>query len=549
MAESVGAVHVEFTTSTAQLRQEIAKGSEAVKGFGESVRRTAQTTSGSFGASNGYTATFGKLGEQAKGASASVAGFSKVVEAMGERVSPVIKGIGSAVSALAMGGFTPLGLAIGAATAAIGALASRTEESQKALESFRETIRGIKQDVDRLNFGGGDKQFQLYQNLQAAFALPQGGSAGSWETREKAIRAAQDALVEYDKYLAEVRKKEDAQQEYIEAMAAQAETFRALARRPGTAAAAWAGNGGPSPQGEPMDYRYGGYMRQSDYPLPLGWFARDDSKPLTERIDGLSWRDQMGADQEAKDAIYQRGQDDAEAYADGFFARQEEEWSDRWSEVAGAESAAPVAGPGRMDLKAIPESFGGGFARGMDQIKENLLTIGEMGAAVAGDLATRFGDAFSAVVTGTKSAGEAFKQFAGMVLQNLVGMFAQRMAMGAMASAFGFMGFAEGGSFNVRGTGGTDSQLVAFRATPGERVDVTPPGKAGPGGGSGGAVTVNVYNSASGVEAKASTRSGPRGPEIDVIVQEIVSSDLERGGRISRALERTHGVQRQGRRG
>lgn len=38
-------------------------------------------------------------------------------------------------------------------------------------------------------------------------------------------------------------------------------------------------------------------------------------------------------------------------------------------------------------------------------------------------------------------------------------------------------GFATGGDFTVGGSGGTDSQLVAFRATPGERVTVTPPGQ------------------------------------------------------------------------
>jgi uncharacterized phage infection (PIP) family protein YhgE len=39
-----------------------------------------------------------------------------------------------------------------------------------------------------------------------------------------------------------------------------------------------------------------------------------------------------------------------------------------------------------------------------------------------------------------------------------------------------FPGFANGGSFMVGGGGGTDSQLVAFRATPGERVSVSRPG-------------------------------------------------------------------------
>jgi hypothetical protein len=39
-------------------------------------------------------------------------------------------------------------------------------------------------------------------------------------------------------------------------------------------------------------------------------------------------------------------------------------------------------------------------------------------------------------------------------------------------------GLQHGGSFEVAGAGGTDSQIVAFRATPGERVDVTPPGRS-----------------------------------------------------------------------
>lgn len=43
----------------------------------------------------------------------------------------------------------------------------------------------------------------------------------------------------------------------------------------------------------------------------------------------------------------------------------------------------------------------------------------------------------------------------------------------------GLFGFANGGSFTVGGAGGTDSQLVAFRATPGETVEVKTPGQSG----------------------------------------------------------------------
>jgi len=60
---------------------------------------------------------------------------------------------------------------------------------------------------------------------------------------------------------------------------------------------------------------------------------------------------------------------------------------------------------------------------------------------------------------------------------------AQRMqfAEGTLAGiSFGQgMAFQQGGSFTVPGSGGPDSQLVSFAATPGERVSVTRPGQAG----------------------------------------------------------------------
>lgn len=61
---------------------------------------------------------------------------------------------------------------------------------------------------------------------------------------------------------------------------------------------------------------------------------------------------------------------------------------------------------------------------------------------------------------------------AGYVPPGASGGFAALMAGGNLA------GFATGGSFEVGGSGGTDSQLVQFKATPGETVAITPPGKA-----------------------------------------------------------------------
>lgn len=60
--------------------------------------------------------------------------------------------------------------------------------------------------------------------------------------------------------------------------------------------------------------------------------------------------------------------------------------------------------------------------------------------------------------------------------------------LGGIGKLFGsLLGFANGGSFTVGGSGGTDSQLVAFRASPNERVTVQTPAQQGAGGG------INIY--------------------------------------------------------
>lgn len=66
-------------------------------------------------------------------------------------------------------------------------------------------------------------------------------------------------------------------------------------------------------------------------------------------------------------------------------------------------------------------------------------------------------------------------------------------------------GFASGGGFTVGGFGGTDSQLVQFLATPGERVSISPPG--------GQAININV--------------NGPGGRELAAIMQRHVEAGLQ----------------------
>lgn len=101
----------------------------------------------------------------------------------------------------------------------------------------------------------------------------------------------------------------------------------------------------------------------------------------------------------------------------------------------------------------------------------------------------------AAQIFGSKSSGGlGFGDFIGAALDGLFGG-AKAAAGGGLISESDLMGFAGGGSFKVGGSGGTDSQLVAFRATPGERVSVRTPAQ------SSGAV-VNVYQN---VDARGAT--------------------------------------------
>lgn len=109
--------------------------------------------------------------------------------------------------------------------------------------------------------------------------------------------------------------------------------------------------------------------------------------------------------------------------------------------------------------------------------------------SIADNIASTIGNAFSSVIDGSKSVGEAI----GDVLGQLAKLFLNQgfQALSGMGGGFGFLGnlfsglfgFANGGSFKVGGSGGVDSQLVAFKASPNERVSITKPGQEMGGGG------------------------------------------------------------------
>ncbi len=111
-------------------------------------------------------------------------------------------------------------------------------------------------------------------------------------------------------------------------------------------------------------------------------------------------------------------------------------------------------------------------------------------------------------------AGERFSVVLASLAEDLARVALRRSVTEPIFSGLsGFIsdlvpGFATGGSFRVGGAGPTDSKLVAFRATPGERVDISRPGqnrRIGVGGGGSATVinnvTVNVAGGSRGAGA------------------------------------------------
>jgi hypothetical protein len=96
---------------------------------------------------------------------------------------------------------------------------------------------------------------------------------------------------------------------------------------------------------------------------------------------------------------------------------------------------------------------------------------------------------FTSIIDGSKKAKDAIadllKQMAKMLIDNAMKSLFGTLFGGAGGSGGGLLstlfgalpGFANGGSFKVGGAGGTDSQLVAFRASPSERVSISKPGQ------------------------------------------------------------------------
>ncbi|WP_315920446.1 hypothetical protein [Mesorhizobium sp. SP-1A] len=149
------------------------------------------------------------------------------------------------------------------------------------------------------------------------------------------------------------------------------------------------------------------------------------------------------------------------------------------------------------------DDMGGGGGKGkkgkaskLKQAKEGIDRVARAMETAKETLGQGFGSIFEGLINKTLTwkdaimqVGQALLKYANSmnVAQGGKGLFGGGIVQGLFGS---LLGFASGGSFQVGGSGGIDSQLVAFRASPNERVSITKPGQEEGGRG----VYAPVYN-------------------------------------------------------
>jgi 23S rRNA pseudoU1915 N3-methylase RlmH len=188
------------------------------------------------------------------------------------------------------------------------------------------------------------------------------------------------------------------------------------------------------------------------------------------------------------------------------FSRMTEQNREAWrkmiSDTVGAELSSESMAKLIEQLRKAAEESAQAAVGGA---KTLLTELNEQGVDAAGKLSSVFQGFFNGFDEGVKGMLNVWKQnLAKMASDNLA-----KSLLGALPGSSdsggsdlgglfkGLFGFARGGSFEVGGNGGTDSNLVAFRATKGERVTIQTPDQQRAGGG-GNVININNYFQGSG---------------------------------------------------
>lgn len=153
MAEPVGALHVAITASTVDYLRKLDEAGEAARRFSAGASSQMQQVANSTRASMGaFSASFGDFGAHATSAEKAARAASNFAVVLGEQVPAGATKALAGLRTLAVTGFSPLGLAIGAATVAAGLLAGHlSSRTNPEVERTKELLAEGAREAERFH--------------------------------------------------------------------------------------------------------------------------------------------------------------------------------------------------------------------------------------------------------------------------------------------------------------------------------------------------------------------------------------------------------------
>jgi hypothetical protein len=494
VAESAGALRIDLSANSAQFDRDLGMARLSLARTGEGF--------------NKIQGIAGKAGEElSRGLKRGVNDFRELGDAMG-LVGGKFGKLGAVIAEFALGGFSPVSLAVAGLGFAFGALMDKGEETfkKKLPEAILETKRAA------------DDAFASLVKLDRQLHSEKTGE----DPRVVALREAIRQQSRFETGLFPGVNKQDELDKLAAMRAELALLEQSIAEKKQAA----------------LVTKNEGIMAQQNADRAAKAAAKAKAAEQ-ERIDALS------AEVTIHDQFVASLVADAKASAAGAKARKD-------AVAAGTEELERQAviqdKLRRMSLDAEGE-FGGGyrlkpvevppetvqsirdFNSEITRMKEELKGVDEVGVAVANTLthgvASGAADALVAIADGSKSAKEAFSQFAKSVVTDLTRMILEAVIFRAIMSSIGLSGAPATGGAAVAGAagGGAKSLAVSGAATKS-------------------AMKVELHNYG-GAKVSTAEDIGPDGAKrLRVMIEDAAAESISKGGKVWQAIRDTTGASR-----
>jgi hypothetical protein len=526
-SQTIGQLRAILVSETGQFVADLGKARQVVRDTGKEV----ETSTGIFA---NMTRKIDAVGPAMKGAQQATAAAANALRIAGAEGSAAMTGLSNAVSGLLAGGFTPLGLGIAAASAALGLFIGQRDEVEETADGVLKATRGLKllrteladfyagtrearlqrfrddiedAEIEVKKLGGSIGQFgalfsgALDDNGMIQLSDQQAAAAKKLQIAREALAVATEKARREEGYLSAEEQKR------LDRLNANIASSKAAAKARTDAAAAEVTEAKRVADAQKV---YDDWRRE----MVAGFVA--DAKGAAEATKAVG---------DETDKFFDATAPSARKFAEAVKAANDELERLDFARMA----AFNAKSKGMQEFEDAAAAF-------RDAQPEWLTDLAQAGS---GELAGGLSGTLEDIARNSRDAGAAMRQFGADFAWSMARVAMNQALLTAVNAAFGAVGIAtapaatgsapkagaHGGTFRVGGFGGLDSQLVAMKLSPGELVKVTNGANSG---GENGPMAITLVNrpapvfadevaarmsgaAKSGLVAAALTRPGRRG--------------------------------------